>query len=190
MRRIATIGKLLDRLGYTGRSGNAVGSDIEWDKHLQMLHILPHNGHRSSEGLPKRYHDNVNYVALEVCPLHIREQALRIIRPIIRNFDDRPESHRNLHLRNVFQPLGLDLKDHARLTVYTAPETRYGTVAGGTRSAVMISRNYGIPTYNLRIDSQFYQLKEILENELKTQIDNDNKSYYNTDSTLGNFCST
>lgn len=168
--RIAVIGMLLAALQVDGASGNAEGSDIEWDAYIFVQHFLPWDGHQSTEKHPKKYHgeNGHQYLALNYCPASSLSKAERIME------DHHPYGHslrngpRKMHTRNVFQALGvyLDERSFADLTVYCAREDKTGKVHGGTSTAVEISRSYGIPTYNLRIDSQFSKLKEELESLL------------------------
>jgi hypothetical protein len=55
---------------------------------------------------------------------------------------------RKLHTRNIFQVLGHDLKTPSKFVIcWAKPEG--SAVAGGTRTAVVLARDYGIPVINL-----------------------------------------
>lgn len=173
--RIKIIGQKLDQLGVEGASGNADGSDIEWDNWIFVQHFLPWNGHQARPNLKKRYHsENGNqYLALDHCPDSMKDRAEKIARL------HHPYGHGlrggalAMHTRNVFQALGvyLDERSFADLTIYTAEESPAGKVKGGTSTAVEISRSNKIPTFNLRIDKDFYALNAILDQALEAQVD-------------------
>lgn len=68
---------------------------------------------------------------------------------------------KKLHGRNYYQVKGKG--DLSKVCIYCAPENSKGEVDGGTRSAVMVSRHFNVPTFNIRIPEQ----KEILLKRLK-----------------------
>lgn len=168
--RIAIIGELLAQLGISGASGNAEGSDIEWDNYMFVQHFLPWDGHQSTPKHPKRYHgeNNNQYLALNYCPDSVLQKAMKIMEEHHPYGSSLKQGPRKMHTRNVFQALGvhLDERTYADLTVYTSEETAYGKVKGGTSTAVEISRSHKIPTFNLRIDSQYHKLRKMLEDML------------------------
>lgn len=57
-----------------------------------------------------------------------------------------------LHARNMYQVVGEFLIDQSDFCIYCADEHN-GVVAGGTASAVNLSRRLNIPTYNIRTDT-------------------------------------
>lgn len=167
--RIGVIGNMLAALGFTGRSGNALGSDREWDEYLFVQHILPWNGYNGN------YHgeNDYQYLALEECPHQLMSDAIRIMEEHHPYGATLKKGAHKMHTRNVFQPLGTALHPdtYADLTIYTADETPAGKVSGGTSSAVEISRSYKIPTFNLRKDEDFNALCAILEEALEHTVD-------------------
>lgn len=164
---IEVIGRLLDKLGVQGASGNADGSDIEWDKHIFVQHFLPWSGHKSNKDSPERHNGDKNnqYLSLNMCPPTLLEKARSIAADHHPGWDYLKRGARLMHTRNVFQALGVKLapETYADVTIFTSDVDRFGTVKGGTRTAVEISKSYGIPTFNLRNDSEFENLKVILE---------------------------
>lgn len=169
--RISIIGKLLAALGVQGASGNAEGSDIEWDNHIFVQHFLPWEGHQSTPNHPKRYNgtNDFQYLSLDQCPKHLRDKAGKIAEDHHPAWERLGRGGRSMHTRNVFQALGIHLMPDtfADLTIYTSEESPSKVVKGGTRTAVEISRSYGIPTFNLRNDSEFHALKATLEELLE-----------------------
>lgn len=168
--RISVIGNLLRALDVSGASGNAEGSDIEWDNYLFVQHFLPWNGHQSTPDHPKKFNgDNgCQYLSLEYCPEELHQRARLIAEQHHPNWNYLKRGGRAMHTRNVFQALGVELipETYADLTIYTADETPARKVKGGTSTAVEISRSHNIPTFNLRFDSDYYELKGVLEGML------------------------
>lgn len=169
--RISVIGNLLRALQINGASGNAEGSDIEWDKYIFVQHFLPWDGHQSTPEHPKKYNgaNGFQYLSLEYAPVARRDRAAQIASDHHPCWDRLKRGGRAMHTRNVFQALGinLDKSTFADLTIYTAEESKARVVKGGTRTAVEISRSNGIPTFNLRFDSDYHELKAILEELLE-----------------------
>lgn len=159
--RIHVMGDLLFKLGVMGSSGNAEGNDVEWNKYITVQHFLPWNGHNG------RYHGDKGslYLALDFCPAELLEKAAKIAEDHHPSWVYLKRGARLLHTRNVFQALGVLLspETYADLTIYCAEESPARLVKGGTRTAVEIFRSYKIPTYNLRLDSEFEELKGILK---------------------------
>ncbi|QCQ57649.1 hypothetical protein DIREPILLOW8_59 [Vibrio phage Direpillow8] len=158
--RIMVIGELLAKLGVAGASGNALGSDKEWDNYIFVQHFLPWNGY--NDGFET---DDAQMLSIDTCPEALLMEARRIAEEHHPAWDHLKRGGRAMHTRNVFQALGTSLSPEtmADLTIYTAGETPARVVKGGTRTAVEISRSYGIPTFNLRFTSDFEELKAILE---------------------------
>lgn len=164
--KIWVVTGLLNRLGYTGRSGGAPGMDNNWALNMKECQvILPNNGF---QGL---YHNGSSILALEYAPISLHKKAIMLAREHHHNWEYLNEWARKAHTRNVMQVLGATLEDHSEFTVYAAPETKYGKVSGGTATAVAISRSYGIPTYNLRIESQYEALLAFLKGKLESNLD-------------------
>lgn len=161
--RIKVIGELLLALGICGASGNALGNDKEWDKYIFVQHFLPWNGY--NDGYETK---DAKMLSLENCPESLRMEAARIAEEHHPAWDRLKRGGRAMHTRNVFQALGTALSPEtmADVTIYCAEESPARVVKGGTRTAVEISRSYGIPTFNLRFDSDFFELKATLESLL------------------------
>lgn len=64
------------------------------------------------------------------------------------DLSNRSDKVKSLHCRNVLQILGKDVNTPSDVVVYCAPETN-NRVSGGTRTAVELARQMGIPTFNL-----------------------------------------
>ena len=149
------IGEQLAELGYTVRSGNAEGADKLFQESAggKAQVFLPY------EGFNKPYIGRTYLV-----PEEPKEWALDFlidsgIYPTIRK---QSQSVQNFHARNVFQVFGLPNEKHSDFCVYSAPESGYGEVRGGTRTAVETARLLDIPTFNLRIPEERIELVEFL----------------------------
>lgn len=81
------------------------------------------------------------------------------VHPVWKKLDKRAKE---MHTRNVFQALGESLMEPSDICIYYAPVGRDGEVEGGTRTAVVICNNYGIPTYNLRNTDDVTRLRQFL----------------------------
>lgn len=68
-----------------------------------------------------------------------------------------------LHTRNVFQVLGQDLDRPSDICLYWAHNQPNGEVKGGTRTAVVLSQQHNVPTYNLRMTEDIIRVRELLE---------------------------
>ncbi len=68
----------------------------------------------------------------------------------------------SLHARNMFQPLGLGLKEPSMRTYLWAPPTKDGLCTGGTRSAMALSIKLGIPAVNFAVPAHLERLIEFL----------------------------
>lgn len=163
--RIQVIGNLLHQLNVQGASGNALGNDQEWDKYIFVQHFLPWNNHNGR----KNGDNNFQYLSLTDAPKELTDKAAKIAMDHHPAWYRLKRGGRAMHTRNVFQALGIKLtpETYADLTIYCADETPSRKVSGGTATAVEISRSHGIPTFNLRFDSDFEELKAILESLLE-----------------------
>ncbi|MEO0852715.1 MAG: hypothetical protein AAFY15_04340 [Cyanobacteria bacterium J06648_11] len=129
--------------GWILRSGGATGADTYFENGVHYFdHIQP------EIYLPWPKFNGKNFGVSEYASRewHAAEAMASEIHP---NWKACSNSVRALHTRNVFQVLGLELSTPSEFVVYWAPETADGEVSGGTRTAVMLARSHGIPTYNL-----------------------------------------
>jgi len=73
---------------------------------------------------------------------------------------------RGYHVRNVLQCLGRDLATPSEFLVCWTPGAK---AVGGTRTAIMVAAEHGIPTFNLAREGEVARLDEFLST-LKTGI--------------------
>lgn len=162
--RADTVCELLNKLGITGYSGGAEGMDTVWADRVFCQVFLPYNGfngHRETA--------DASFLALENAPAILRRKAEKLAKDNHRAGDLLRGFSLLAHTRNAFQVMGVLFNKDTMvdITIYAAPETAWASVSGGTATAVNISRSMGIPTYNIRIDSQYEALIKLLESELE-----------------------
>lgn len=155
--RIIEIAKLLDKAGYTLRSGGAEGSDTLFEENMSKKKIyLPwknFNGNNS-----KRY--------------MITKEALELASEIHPAFQYLSQGAQKLHARNCYQVLGYKLNHPSEMVVcYTkdgcnseASSTKH---TGGTRTAIVLADRNNIPIYNLKNDADYETIKTKLNDEIK-----------------------
>lgn len=155
-KRVAEIATLLDKAGYTLRSGGADGCDTIFEQHMKSKTIfLPwsgFNGNRSA------YTD-------------IKLEAYRIASTVHPNWFNLKSAVKKLHARNVYQVLGYQLNNPSKLCVCWTPdgcksEATSSTKTGGTRTAIVLANRFNVPIYNLYNYNDYIQLKQKLLKEI------------------------
>jgi len=163
---LSTIASRMAELGYILRSGGAKGSDSAFqegacriDQRLTEIWLPWENFNIK---LQEKYPDCTYNVFMSLYEYNIARKEF-ITLGIIPWFDNmgEKEAHlhkegwiapaKKLHARNYYQVTGKDCL--SKVCIYAAEEVN-GEVKGGTRSAVFLSRYYGIPTFNIRIKEQ------------------------------------
>jgi hypothetical protein len=129
--------------GYTLRSGAAAGADKAFESGAKEKEIyLPWPGFGGSNS--QLYGPNLNRAAAE--------QLVSEIHPAWHKLNT---TARKLHIRNAFQVLGPQLTEASKFLICWTPE---GAEVGGTRTAIVIARRYGVPTFNFgKNPEQVYQ---------------------------------
>lgn len=80
-----------------------------------------------------------------------------------KHFESMGAFARNAHARNFFQimnPQGTE--PDVEFVSYLAREDRWGNVSGGTRTAVAVARQEGVPNFNIRFTSQLSELQKLV----------------------------
>lgn len=156
MQRIA---QYLAKKGYTLRSGSAAGADSAFE-----AGALREKGSCACylpwPGFNNRVLDE-NHIHIH--DVKLLQQADDILKTVHPAYDRLKGGAKSLHLRNVFQVLGDDLRTPSNLLICFAAPTLEG-VKGGTNSAWQIAQRMGIPCYNLWHSIDRYNLVEELEN--------------------------
>lgn len=148
-----TIGAAIREKGITRISGGATGSDTNFligDNSNDHI-IIPHNGFNNLHSSK----DDDTIIALEDIDPIFEIEAVQYIEDTYGEISD--EFTRNAYTRNYFQiesRLG-----RTDLVIYYAPQNGF-TVKGGTKVAVYLAKELGIPCYNIGIKED---LKAVLK---------------------------
>lgn len=165
--------KMADK-GYTLRSGSAQGADSAFEIGCDRVCgagdiYIPWKGFGTGkENMFKFYHVLSNAKFEEARDVYLSTG-------IIKNFDDMKQSVQKLHARNYLQVVGHGMKDRLSKVCIFFAEVDWVTEepTGGTRSAVLLSKHFGVPTYNLKDDKAFEKVAKMLDIKSKQwYIDN------------------
>lgn len=134
-------------LGYTLRSGGALGADSMFASYTIKKDIyLPWNNYNSQ----RKTINTDRYL----------EEALDIAAMFHPNWDACSDGAKLLHSRNSHIILGTDLLKPVDFVVCW---TKNGKIQGGTGLAMRIANNYNIPIYNLKNEEDIKLLNEFLK---------------------------
>ena len=159
LQRLSSISATLARHGFTLRSGGAQGADTACERGCDFLNgtkeiYIPwsnFNGRKFREGVIIPFQDEK------------WEEAYKIASKYHPAWERCSEGAKKLHMRNVAQILGSDLKSPSRFVICW---TKNGSGQGGTGQALRIAKAYNIPIYDLGLydfgsDQQKNQLQEL-----------------------------
>lgn len=158
MERIAY---MLAKKKHVLRSGKADGADLAFQTGVEYCYNK--HGYGSAEILlpwAKWQQHREQRWDIIVEDNDIVHRAAQVCAKIHPAFFDLKNSHKLLHIRNMFQVLGSDLNSYVDFVIFWAPEVD-GYVQGGTASAVHLARKFGIPTFNMALHGP-KALKEFL----------------------------
>ena len=148
-------GQSLSGAGHFSLSGGAPGADESWLSRYdreRSLRIIPYegfNGLRTGVGV-KVWKD---------FPNEVRIRSVIKARAVTSYWDECSDIVRTLFARNALQVLGEDCQSPVDMVLFYAP-IRFSSVTGGTRVAVDIAKQHGIPVYNLYEKKVFTHFKE------------------------------
>lgn len=143
---ITKIAIQLDNLGYTLRSGGADGADTAFSKGSSNKEIyIPWKGF--AEGKVPDYSSFADDLLKEVHPA----------------YEKLSQGAKKLHLRNVNQVLGDNLNKPSNFLICWAKTDKNGIPKGGTRTAWMIAKKFGVPCFNLYIEKDFDRVTKLLK---------------------------
>jgi hypothetical protein len=143
---IHSIAKSLSKIDHTLRSGGAEGSDMAFELSAIKKQIY----------LPwKNYNNNNSSLYTPT------EDAIELSSKFHPNWKNLSDSVKKLMGRNAHIILGDDLMSAVDFVVYCAPLDDFGNVMGGTGQAIRIANHYNIPTYNILIEKELNQLREL-----------------------------
>ena len=151
------IGQVAKKNNWMLRSGAADGMDSlfedAWGNNKEIY--LPYDSFN-------RRRPGMNGAILVQDPVLLAgaREIVSKVHPVWKKLDGRAKE---MHTRNVFQALGEDLIVPSDICIFYAPVSRDGDIEGGTRTAVVICKERGIPTYNLRDTDDVIKLRELLD---------------------------
>jgi hypothetical protein len=133
------------------RSGGANGADHYFEKNMENKVIyLPWVGFNNKK--PIKTSKIHQYAATERNSFNIKASKTRLplLKKILPYWDKLPSKIKKFHFRNTFQILGHSFPEiKSDVCVYWAILNKKQEVKGGTRTAVALAEEYGIPTLNL-----------------------------------------
>ena len=160
-----TIGENMARRGYILLSGGAGGSDENFHKGVCNVDAtlaqvwLPWKGFRLNE---IDFDTTGTDYVVPTKAMFDRAATYYEESGVMPWFSNMKQGAQKLHGRNYNQIFSSQSTPASRVVIYAAPENAKGEVKGGTRSAVLIARNEGVPTYNLTIPEQRDKLLKLL----------------------------
>lgn len=146
------VAKWLAGQGYVLRSGKALGSDSAFESGVNLA------GDISKKEIYTPWEKfNGNELEGETIPLGKPSTvdfgiSLKLVREIHPAADRLSQGALKLHQRNCHQVLGKSLENPipSRFLLACGKEDKDGNVQGGTRTAWMLAKKYGVPCLNIR----------------------------------------
>ena len=151
--RITEVATLMNKLGWTLRSGGANGADTAFENCFTKKEIyLPWKGFNGNSSSFYNVSNEAFSIAKDVHPFYFKLSV----------------GAKKLHARNCYQVLGYYLdKPSDILVCWTkdkcVSEETSSISTGGTRTAIVLADRNNVPVYNLNIDEHYIQLKKWLE---------------------------
>lgn len=143
---IKQIAKSLSRFSYTLRSGGARGADMAFESQAVKSEIF----------VPWKAYNNNTSSLYPPSP-----EAIELSSKFHPVWDKLKDGVRLLMGRNAHIILGQDLISPVDFVVYCAPLDEFGEVTGGTGQGIRIAKHYNIPTYNIVIEKELEELREL-----------------------------
>lgn len=163
-----SIGSELARNGFTLRSGGADGADTAFEKgaiSAQYRGSMRGSTSGTEIFIPWSNFNGRKFRDGAFIPFQDEkyEEAYKIAAKYHPAWERCSQAAKKLHMRNVAQILGSDLKKPSKFVVCW---TRNGSGQGGTGQAIRIAKAYNIPIYDLGLydfgsDQQKNQLQEL-----------------------------
>lgn len=147
LRMMTEIATNLEKDGWLLSSGGAKGADSAFEegvkdpRNKRIFIAKDWENNRSTE--------EVSVYSYLSQPTHIRKQCWEKVAKIHPNPGALKEYASLLHCRNVLQIMGQDLSSPVKFVLYWAPQDKTGIPVGGTRTAVVLANQLGIPTFNM-----------------------------------------
>lgn len=168
------IAAILSGKGYALRSGSAQGADSAFEHGVDKVCgsgdiYIPWGGFGTGKATMFKDYHILTTKQFEIA------RDFYLSSGIMPYFNEIKPAAQKLHARNYLQVVGHGAKvDPSKVCLFFAEEDWItGEPQGGTRSAVMISKRFGVPTYNLKKDDDFKRVAEITGiNSKQWYIDN------------------
>ena len=150
------LGYTLASRGWGLRSGDAEGPDLEFYLGaMEWAHKQPQVTHPvadiflSWEGVRGRSRNDPSG-HFSVAPDYPNyDKAVALAEAIHPNWEACTRGAKALHARNPYQVLGRDLESPSKSMIFWAPQTKQGSITGGTRTAFEIAKANNVRTINL-----------------------------------------
>jgi hypothetical protein len=175
MHMMGQVSQVLEAKGFVLRSGCAVGADAGFEDALLHPEIsseiyIPNKNFPSKMGAGFQKHYIVPKDKFGSGSTGLYRHAMHLIRTdkIHKGWDYCNPTVKDLHNRNMFQVLGLDLKTPSKFTICftTDGAKKYGDttrITGGSGTAVNASDLNGVEVFNLGNDEDFIRIKHFIE---------------------------
>lgn len=158
---------VLESSGFILRSGGAIGADNAFENGV----LNPENKMTFLTAALFR-HNRKN-------ELYSQDQLINARMFISQNnihpiWDRLPTHHKELHTRNTFQVLGVNMNEASNFTVCWTPDGAINfddctRKTGGTGTAIKISAYHNIPVFNLRVESHLRRILSYIKNKISTE---------------------
>lgn len=145
LQRMVKLGSWFSELDWVLRSGGADGADRAFERGVRV-------GKQCDIYIPWKGFAKHSDNPIIASNIDTWEQAKMIAADIHPAWDKCSDGAKALHARNMYQVLGHDLNTPSKFVVFYAKETKSDYVSGGTRTAVELARQYGIPCVNMWCD--------------------------------------
>lgn len=146
-----SLARVLDSQGWTLRSGGADGADDYFQKGTSDYSniFLPWKNFNNHQGVVITDKSIIADAMYLIQQHNLHEQWESMIN------NPKQAGALKMHIRNVFQVLGEDLKTPSKMLVCWTPDGALGhndssKITGGTRTAIRLADTYGVPVFNVK----------------------------------------
>lgn len=145
---MTNVAQVLEDKGYTLRSGGAKGADTFFSILVDKKEIyIPWEGFDGKGGIVPEFTQE-------------HENILKSIHPA---YERLSQGAKKLHMRNINQVLGRDLATPSEFLTCWAETDLKGIPKGGTRTAWVLAREYGIPCFNMFNDKDYQRFVKMVK---------------------------
>lgn len=152
LNEFSSIAIRLARAGYILRSGGADGADLAFESGVDTFRCTSGEPITSIKALKEIYLPWKGFNSSNSDLFGVSPKTLEMAGKIHPAFHRCSRGGKLLHGRNIYQVLGMDLKSPSDFVIAYA-ETQNGEPKGGTRTAIMLARQWNIPVYNFYLEA-------------------------------------